>query len=105
MPTLREFERWLTTSQAASELGKSRQGVTWMVENGKLRAVKTQLGWLIDPKSVAHHNSIRNERAAKSREKVCEVCGEEFTATRRDAKMCSSACKQKAYRRRARGRR
>jgi predicted nucleic acid-binding Zn ribbon protein len=32
--------------------------------------------------------------------KVCEVCGEEFTATRRDQKTCSRACKQKAYRRR-----
>jgi excisionase family DNA binding protein len=52
MPTIRELENWLTTSQAASKLGRSRQGVTWMVENKKLRAVKTQLGWLIDPKSV-----------------------------------------------------
>ena len=52
MPTMREFEQWLTTSQAASQLGKSRQGVTWLVENRRLRAVKTQLGWLIDPKAV-----------------------------------------------------
>ena len=34
------------------------------------------------------------------RQKVCEVCGEEFTATRRDAKTCSARCKQKAYRQR-----
>jgi excisionase family DNA binding protein len=52
VPTIRELEKWLTTSQAASKLGRSRQGVTWMVENKKLRAVKTQLGWLVDPKSV-----------------------------------------------------
>ena len=52
MPTIRELEKWLTTSQAASKLGKTRQGVTWMVENRKLRAAKTQLGWLIDPKDV-----------------------------------------------------
>ena len=52
MPTISEFEKWLTTSQAASKLGKTRQGVTWMLENRKLRAAKTQLGWLIDPKSV-----------------------------------------------------
>lgn len=52
MPSLQEFEKWLTTGQAASELGKSRQGVTWLVENKKLRAVKTQLGYLIDPDSV-----------------------------------------------------
>ena len=52
MPTISEFEKWLTTSQAASKLRKTRQGVTWMLENRKLRAAKTQLGWLIDPKSV-----------------------------------------------------
>jgi hypothetical protein len=37
--------------------------------------------------------------ARPGREKVCEVCGEEFTA-RSDAKTCSSACRQKAYRQR-----
>lgn len=47
-----EFEKWLTTGQAASIVNKSRQGVTWLVENRRLRAVKTQAGWLIDPKSV-----------------------------------------------------
>jgi orotate phosphoribosyltransferase-like protein len=52
MPSLQEFEKWLTTGQAATELGKSRQGVTWLVENRRLRAVKTQLGYLIDPDSV-----------------------------------------------------
>jgi hypothetical protein len=31
---------------------------------------------------------------------VCEVCGEALTNTRRDAKTCSAACRQKAYRRR-----
>ena len=52
MPTIKELENWLTTSQAASKLGKTRQGVTWMVENKRLRAAKTPLGWLIDPESV-----------------------------------------------------
>jgi hypothetical protein len=52
LPTIRELEQWLTTSQAASKLNRTRQGVTWMVENKKLRAAKTQLGWLIDPASV-----------------------------------------------------
>jgi hypothetical protein len=41
---------------------------------------------------------VRKEKRAEERKKVCEVCGEEFTATRRDAKTCSKACKQKAYR-------
>jgi len=31
-----------------------------MVENRKLRAAKTQLGWLIDPKSV---ESVRREES------------------------------------------
>lgn len=38
---------------SSKRLGKSRQGVTWLVENKKLRAVKTQAGWLIDPDAVA----------------------------------------------------
>ena len=33
-------------------------------------------------------------------EKVCEVCGSEFVATRADAKTCSPKCRQAAYRRR-----
>jgi hypothetical protein len=34
------------------------------------------------------------------RQKVWEICGENFTASRRDTKTCSDRCKQKAYRRR-----
>jgi hypothetical protein len=44
----------------------------------------------------------KNEKTAEKRKKVCEVCSEEFTATRQDAKTCSPGCKQKAYRRRKR---
>jgi hypothetical protein len=48
-----------------------------------------------------YRNRERREKRAEERRKVCEVCGEEFTATRRDAKTCpGGACKQKAYRRR-----
>lgn len=52
MPNLQEFERWITTSDAASRLGKSRQGVVWMLENRKLRGVRTPLGWLVEPDAV-----------------------------------------------------
>jgi hypothetical protein len=34
------------------------------------------------------------------RQEVCEICGEKFTASRRNAKTCSVGCKQKAYRQR-----
>jgi hypothetical protein len=49
-----------------------------------------------------YHNGLRKEKRAEERRKVCEVCGEEFIATRRDAKTCSDACKQKAHRQRKR---
>ena len=50
-----------------------------------------------------YHNEQRSEAASVSREKTCEVCGADFTATRTDAKTCSPACKQKAYRQCIRG--
>jgi hypothetical protein len=34
------------------------------------------------------------------RQKVWEICGENFTASRRDAKTCSLGCKQEASRQR-----
>ena len=46
----------------------------------------------------SYQAQLRKERRTEDREKVCEVCGQPFVATRRDAKMCSRACKQKAYR-------
>jgi hypothetical protein len=34
------------------------------------------------------------------RQKICEICGENFTASRRDARTCSFGCKQEASRQR-----
>jgi hypothetical protein len=51
----------------------------------------------------AYHDQIRKEKRAEECKKVCEVCGEQFTASRRDAKTCSDGCKQKAYRQRKKG--
>ena len=65
MPTIGELKLWMTTGQAASKLNKSRQGVLWLVENGHLRGVKTQLGWLIDPKSVEHYRSQEENRSQR----------------------------------------
>jgi hypothetical protein len=55
----------------------------------------------------AYHEQLRKdkraeglEKRARELEKVCEVCGEQFTATRRDTKSCSDGCKQRAYRQR-----
>jgi hypothetical protein len=53
-----------------------------------------------EPCQRAYQNRVRKEKRAEERKKVCEVCGKEFTATRRDAKTCSDGCKQKSYRQR-----
>jgi hypothetical protein len=54
-----------------------------------------------DPCRRAYQNQVRKEKRAEGRKKMCQVCGKEFTASRRDAKTCpGGACKQKAYRRR-----
>ena len=65
MPNVREFERWLTTGDTASRLGKSRQGVVWMLENRRLRGARTALGWLVDPASVEELASRQGERKGK----------------------------------------
>jgi hypothetical protein len=52
MPTLREFEQWLSTGQMSKILSRSRQGVINLAEDKSIRAVKTAAGWLYDPDSV-----------------------------------------------------
>jgi predicted nucleic acid-binding Zn ribbon protein len=46
-----------------------------------------------------YHNRLRHDRGEPDRQKVCEVCGTEFTATRSDAKTCSPRCRQRLRRR------
>jgi helix-turn-helix protein len=55
MPTIQEFEKWITTGNVASILGKSRQGIVWLCENRRLRAARTSLGWLVDPQDVERY--------------------------------------------------
>ena len=52
MPSLKELETWLSTGQVSKKLGMSRQGVIYLAEQRKVRAVKTAAGWLYDPDSV-----------------------------------------------------
>ncbi len=60
MPSIRQFEQWLTTGDTASRLGKSRQGIVWLLENKRLRGARTALGWLVD--------SVDVERFAREQE-------------------------------------
>ena len=52
MPSLKELEAWLSTGQVSKKLGMSRQGVIYLAEQRKVRAVKTAAGWLYDPDSI-----------------------------------------------------
>jgi hypothetical protein len=65
-----------------------------------LKLSQLQRTFCSEPCRHAYHNLLRKEKQAEEREKVCEVCGAKFTATRRDQKTCSNGCRQKAYRRR-----
>ncbi len=53
MPTIHEFEKWLSAGQAAERVGVSRQAI-WKAANEKrLRVANTANGILVDPASVA----------------------------------------------------
>jgi hypothetical protein len=43
----------------------------------------------------------KRHKPAEPHNITCEVCGTEFTARRSDARTCSPACRQRAYRKRA----
>jgi excisionase family DNA binding protein len=47
------LDRWLSPSQAARELGVSVGRVRQLLEEGKLPAIKTALGRLVDGDAVA----------------------------------------------------
>ncbi len=64
---LRDLEDWLTTGQAAKELGITRQRVLAMVADGRLRAVLVgrnqrehgRATWIFDPASIERHKADR----------------------------------------------
>jgi hypothetical protein len=49
---MRELEHWLSATDIARRRGVSRQAVHKLLADGHYRAVKTRIGWLVDPKSV-----------------------------------------------------
>ena len=63
MPSLKELEAWLSTGQVSTSLGMSRQGVIYLAEQRKVRAVKTAAGWLYDPDGVeAYAAKVRTSK-------------------------------------------
>ena len=64
---IREVESWLSPSQAGALLGTSGQWVTQLARRHELDAVRTSLGWLINPKDVER---LANERLERAEQKV-----------------------------------
>ncbi len=64
---IKEVESWLSPSQAGALLGTSGQWVTQLARNGKLDAVRTSLGWLVNPADVER---LANERLEKAERKI-----------------------------------
>ena len=62
---VREVENWLSPSQAGAMLGTSGQWVTQLARSRKLDAVRTPLGWLVNPADVERLANERLERAEK----------------------------------------
>ena len=52
MVRLKELEGWLSTADVMEVLGWSRQGVVNLANQGRVKAVRTRLGYLYDPKDV-----------------------------------------------------
>ena len=52
MVRLKELEGWLSTADVMAELGWSCQGVVNLANQGRVKAVRTRLGYLYDPEDV-----------------------------------------------------
>ena len=64
---IREIEDWLSPSQAGAMLGTSGQWVTQLARRHELDAVRTSLGWLINPTDVER---LAKERLEKAERKI-----------------------------------
>jgi hypothetical protein len=64
---IREIEDWLSPSQAGAMLGTSGQWVTQLARRRELDAVRTSLGWLINPTDVER---LAKERLEKAERKI-----------------------------------
>lgn len=65
--SIREIENWLSPSEAGGILGTSGQWVTKLARRGDLDAIRTSLGWLVNPADVER---LANERLERAEQKV-----------------------------------
>jgi hypothetical protein len=64
---MREIENWLSPSEAGGILGTSGQWVTKLARRGELDAIRTSLGWLVNPADVER---LANKRLEKAEQKI-----------------------------------
>jgi excisionase family DNA binding protein len=60
-----EIANWAAARDVQARLGFSGPYVNKLVRTGRLRAVRTRLGWLIDPQSVEAFAAARSAQRAK----------------------------------------
>ena len=53
---------------------------------------------LSDCRSIAKQKRIEEKKQEHHSEHICSVCSASFVSKRNDARFCSNACRQKAYR-------
>lgn len=57
---------WLTVREVTRRLDMSQQYIISLIQTNRLHAIRTKLGWLVDPASV---EAFEQERAAKQEKK------------------------------------
>ncbi len=60
-----EIAQWPAARDVQMQLGYSGPHVNRLIHTGRLHAVKTRLGWLIDPQSVEAFAAARSAQRAK----------------------------------------
>jgi excisionase family DNA binding protein len=63
----RDVSTWPNIMDVVRHLRVSQSRVSQLVHNGKLHAVRTRAGWLVDPASVAQWQAEREARKVKTR--------------------------------------
>jgi hypothetical protein len=60
---------WPSVRDVMRDLDMSQVYVNRLVNQGRLRAVRTRLGWLVDPESVAEFRAAREARPQSQRKR------------------------------------
>jgi hypothetical protein len=65
--TTAEIATWPAVRDVVRELGLSQCYINQLIHGGRLDAVRTRLGWLVDPKSVMAFAAEREARKPTAR--------------------------------------